>query len=156
MSLLGALTHTQKCNPLEIWKRYQTNFIRKPQPLQFFYYKLFNKLLVMKNIFSLIYIFCVQRSAVSNQWSAVSDDDGRIFWSWVVCVICCLFVSLNTLVFVRVRVPVVFYLNMSKKGKKQDVNDDRSKRHLKNIILLNIDLCACVCACVRACLCFNE
>ena len=45
-----------------------------------------------------------------------------------------------------VRVPVVFYLNMSKKGKKQDVNDDRSKRHLKNIILLNIDLCACVCA----------
>ena len=31
-----------------------------------------------------------------------------------------------------------------------------SKRHLKNIILLNIDLCACVCACVRACLCFNE
>ena len=24
-----------------------------------------------------------------------------------------------------------------------------SKRHLKNIILLNIDLCACVCACVR-------
>ena len=28
------------------------------------------------------------------------------------------------------------------------------KRHLKNIILLNTDLCACVC--VRACLCFNE
>ena len=28
-----------------------------------------------------------------------------------------------------------------------------SERHLKNIILLNIDLCACVCvrACVRAC-----
>ena len=24
-----------------------------------------------------------------------------------------------------------------------------SKRHFKNIILLNIDLCACVCACVR-------
>ena len=54
------------------------------------------------------------------------------------------------------RVPVVFYLNVSKKGKKQDVNDDCSKRHLKNIILLNIDLCACVCACVRACLCFKE
>ena len=29
-----------------------------------------------------------------------------------------------------------------------------SKRHLKNIILLNIDFCGCVC--VRACLCFNE
>ena len=29
-----------------------------------------------------------------------------------------------------------------------------SKRHLKNIIFLNIDLCGCVC--VRACLCFNE
>ena len=59
-----------------------------------------------------------------------------------------LFAALNNLFF-RVRVPVgVFYLNMSKKGKKQDVNDDRSKRHLKNIILLNIDLCACVCACV--------
>ena len=27
-----------------------------------------------------------------------------------------------------------------------------SKRHLKNTILLNIDLCPCVCAC----LCFNE
>ena len=26
-----------------------------------------------------------------------------------------------------------------------------SKRYLKNIILLSIDLCACVCACVRAC-----
>ena len=45
---------------------------------------------------------------------------------------------------------------MSKKGKKQDMNDDRSKRHLKNIILLNIDLCAGVCACVRVNLCFNE
>ena len=63
------------------------------------------------------------------------------------------FVCLNNLVF-RVRVPVgVFYLNMSKKGKKQDVHDDR---HLKNIILLNIDLCACVCVCVRACLCFKN
>ena len=33
-----------------------------------------------------------------------------------------------------------------------------SKRHLKNIILLNIDLCACACVCVRACLClcFNK
>ena len=31
-----------------------------------------------------------------------------------------------------------------------------SKRHLKDIILLNIDLCVCVCVCVRACLCFNE
>ena len=60
------------------------------------------------------------------------------------------FVCLNNLVF-RVRVPVgVVYLNMSKKGKKQDVHDDR---HLKNIILLNIDLCACVCvcACMRVC-----
>ena len=91
------------------------------------------------------------------------------------------FVCFNNLVS-RVRVPVVFYLNMSKKGKKQDVNDDSfesyvkdcletiqqdntigmispflfainhrkscSKRHLKNIILLNIDLCACVRACV--------
>ena len=33
-----------------------------------------------------------------------------------------------------------------------------SKQHLKNIILLNNDLCACVCvsACVPACLCFNK
>ena len=64
--------------------------------------------------------------------------------------------------FFRVRVPVVFYLNMSKKGKKQDgttspflfaINHRKScsKRHLKNIILLTTDLCACVCACVRAC-----
>ena len=57
--------------------------------------------------------------------------------------------SLNTLGFFScksscVRVPVVFYLNMSKKGKKQDVNDDSSKRHLKNIIFLNIDLCVYV------------
>ena len=32
--------------------------------------------------------------------------------------------------------------------------------HLERIILLNIDLCACVCACVRACVracfCFDE
>ena len=64
-----------------------------------------------------------------------------------------LFAALNNLFF-RVRVPVgVFYLNMSKKGKKQDVNDDR---HLKNIILLNIDLCACVCACVRVCVLMNN
>ena len=77
MSLLGALTHTQKCNPLEIWKRYQTNFIRKPQPLQFFYYKLFNKLLVMKSIFFCNIYFL--QSAGSGQWSAVSDDDGRVF-----------------------------------------------------------------------------
>ena len=41
---------------------------------------------------------------------AVSDDDGRVFWSWVVCVNCCLFVSLNTLVFFRVRVPVLEFL----------------------------------------------
>ena len=92
-----------------------------------------------------------------------------------------LFVRLNNLVF-RVRVPVsVFYLNMSKKGKKQDVKDcletiqqDNtigmispflfainhrkfcSKRHLKNIILLNIDLCACRCERVRACLCVKN
>ena len=33
------------------------------------------------------------------------------------------FVCSNNLVS-RGRVPVVFYLNMSKKGKKQDVNDD--------------------------------
>ena len=45
---------------------------------------------------------------------------------------------------------------MSKKGKKQDVNDDSSKRHLKNIILLNIDLCACVCACVHVCVLMNN
>ena len=64
--------------------------------------------------------------------------------------------SLNTLVFFRVRVPVVFYLNMSKKGKKQDVNDDSSKRHFKNIILLNIDLCAYVCACLRVCVLMNN
>ena len=88
---------------------------------------------------------------------------------------------LNNLVS-HVRVPVsVFYLNMSKKGKKQDVKDcletiqqDNtigmispflfainhrkfcSKRHLKNIILLNIDLCACVCACVHVCVLMNN
>ena len=100
------------------------------------------------------------------------------------------FVCLNNLVS-HVRVPVsVFYLNMSKKGKKQDMNDDSfesyvkdcletiqqdhtigmispflfainhrkfcSKRHLKNIILLNIDLCACVCACVHVCVLMNN
>ena len=72
---------------------------------------------------------------------------------------------------------------MSKKGKKQHVNDDSFesfcptvtgkyywndlplsicnksskilfKKALKNIILLNIDWCACVC--VRACSCFNK
>ena len=57
------------------------------------------------------------------QQSAVSDDDGRArllkLASLVLFV--ALFVCLNNLVF-RVRVPVsVFYLNMSKKGKKQDV-----------------------------------
>ena len=31
-----------------------------------------------------------------------------------------------------------------------------SKRHLKNIILLDIDLCACVCACVRVCVLMNN
>ena len=31
-----------------------------------------------------------------------------------------------------------------------------SKRHLKNIILLSIDLCACVCACVRVCVLMNN
>ena len=31
-----------------------------------------------------------------------------------------------------------------------------SKRHLKNIILLNIDLCACVCMCVRVCVLMNN
>ena len=31
-----------------------------------------------------------------------------------------------------------------------------SKRHLKNIILLNIDLCACVRACVRVCVLMNN
>ena len=30
------------------------------------------------------------------------------------------------------------------------------KRHLKNIILLNIDLCACVCARVRVCVLMNN
>ena len=45
---------------------------------------------------------------------------------------------------------------MSKKGKKQDMNDDCSKRHLKNIILLNIDLCACVSVCVRVCVLVNN
>ena len=30
-----------------------------------------------------------------DQWSAVRDDDGRVFWSWVVCIICCLFVCFN-------------------------------------------------------------
>ena len=75
--------------------------------------------------------------------------------AWVVCIICCLFVfkcfSFFSCKSSCVRVPAVFYLNMSKKGKKQDMNDDRSKRHLKNIILLNIDLRPCVCACVRVC-----
>ena len=94
------------------------------------------------------------------------------------------FVCFNNLVSC-VRVPVVFYLNMSKKGKKQDVNDDSFesfcptvigkyywndlplsirnksskilfKKALKNIILLNIDLCACVCACVRVCVLMNN
>ena len=31
-----------------------------------------------------------------------------------------------------------------------------SKRHLKNIILLNIDLCACVCTRVRVCVLMNN
>ena len=31
-----------------------------------------------------------------------------------------------------------------------------SKRHLKNIILLNIDGCACVCACARVCVLMNN
>ena len=57
------------------------------------------------------------------------------------------FVCLNNLVS-RVRVPVgVFYLNMSKKGKKQDVHDDR---HLK-ILSCSILTCVRVCACVRVC-----
>ena len=30
------------------------------------------------------------------------------------------------------------------------------KKALKNIILLNIDLCACVCACVRVCVLMNN
>ena len=30
------------------------------------------------------------------------------------------------------------------------------KRHLKNIILLNIDLCACVRGCVRVCVLMNN
>ena len=57
--------------------------------------------------------------------------------------------------FFRVRVHVgVFYLNVSKKRTTPPflfaINHRKScsKRHLKNIILLNIDLCACVCACV--------
>ena len=36
----------------------------------------------------------------NGDWMKISfDDDGRVFWSWIVCVICCLFGSLNTLVF---------------------------------------------------------
>ena len=75
------------------------------------------------------------------------------------------FVCLNNLVS-RVG---VFYLNMSRKGKKQDgtispflfaINHRKSssKRHLKNIILLNIDLCSCVCVCVcvRVCVLMNN
>ena len=72
------------------------------------------------------------------------------------------FVCLNNLVF-RVRVPVgVFYLNMSKKETISPflfaINHRKScsKRHLKNIILLNIDLCVCVCACVRVCVLMNK
>ena len=33
-----------------------------------------------------------------------------------------------------VRVPVVFYLNMSKKGKKQDVNDDSFESYVKDCL----------------------
>ena len=90
-----------------------------------------------------------------------------------------LFVRLNNLVF-RVRVPVsVFYLNNYVKERKEArrfaipslentigtiypflfaINHRKScsKRHLKNIILLNIDLCACRCERVRACLCFKN
>ena len=38
------------------------------------------------------------------------------------------------------------------------INNRKSclKRHLKNIILLNIDLCACVCARVRVCVLMNN
>ena len=44
------------------------------------------------------------------------------------------FVCLNTLVF-HVRVPVgVFYLNMSKRGKKQDVNDDSFESYVKDCL----------------------
>ena len=147
----------------------------------------------MKNIFSVIYIFCGQRSAVSGQRSAMMMATflklGSLHYLLPFCVFK-YFSFFSSCKSSCARVPVVFYLNMSKKGKKQDVNDDSfescvkdcletiqqdntigmispflfainhrkfcSKRHLKNIILLNIDLCACVCVCVRACLCFNE
>ena len=72
MSLLGALTHTQKCSIRDM-----EEISNKPQPLQFFYYKLFNKLLVIKSIFFCNIYFL--RSAGSGQWSAVSNDDGRVF-----------------------------------------------------------------------------
>ena len=58
-------------------EKISNKFRQKPQPLQLLYYKLFNKLLVMKNIF-----FCdiyLLQSAVRGQWSAVSDDDGPLF-----------------------------------------------------------------------------
>ena len=93
------------------------------------------------------------------------------------------FVCFNNLVS-RVRVPVVFYLNMSKKGKKQDVNDDSFesfcptvigkyywndlplsirnksskilfKKALKKYYLAQYWL-VCVCVFVRACLFLNE
>ena len=74
------------------------------------------------------------------------------------------FVSLNTLVFFRVRVPVVFYLNMENTiGTISPflfaINHRKccSKRHLKNIILLNIDfLRVCMRACVRVCVLKNN
>ena len=43
------------------------------------------------------------------------------------------FVCSNKLVS-RVRVPVVFYLNISKKGKKQDVNDHSFESHVKDCL----------------------
>ena len=80
-------------------------------------------------------------------WSAVSDDEGHFFWSWVVCAIFFLFVYLNNLFFFGTIFPFLFAINHRKSC---------SKRHFKNIILLNTDLCACVC--VRACVLvfFNE
>ena len=76
--------------------------------------------------------------------SAVSDDKGHFFLSWVVCVIFSLFVYLNNLFFFGTIFPFLFPINHRKSC---------SKSHLKNIILLNIDLCACVCvcACMRVC-----
>ena len=38
----------------------------------------------------------------------LTADDGRVFRSWVVCIICCLFVYLNNLVCFRVRIPFFF------------------------------------------------